>query len=73
MFRSNRNYQLINYFYYIKFASKKDNTFFRHININVLRYLKSDRKKNIIQKLIFLNDEIENDCTMMIKEFHKNF
>ena len=41
--------------------------------MNISKYLENDRKENIIQKSIFLNDEIEDDCTMMIKEFYKNF
>ena len=46
--------------------------FFRHININMSKYLKDEHKNNIIQEFILLNDENVHDCTEIMSEFHKH-
>jgi hypothetical protein len=47
-FRSDRAWRLISYPYYTKYALLGDNTFFRHIDINIPRFLESGRDKYII-------------------------
>lgn len=70
--RSDRNIRLINYFYYAKFVKSEDYTFFKHIDMNVPMYLKSDQGFQIIQKSIFLNDENELNCIEIVSEFHRH-
>jgi hypothetical protein len=47
-FRQDRVWRLINYSYYVKYALLGNNTFFRHIDINIPRLLESGRDKYII-------------------------
>jgi hypothetical protein len=41
-------WRLISYLYYIKYALFGDNTFFRHIDINISRFLVNGRDKHMI-------------------------
>ena len=70
--RPDRNCQLVSYPYYTKFASEGDNTLFRHIDMNVPRYLESGRGGSIIQGSVSLDDETEDGCTVVVKGFHRN-
>ncbi len=70
--RSNRNIQLISYSYYIKFVTSDDSTFFCHIDMSISKYLVDDHEKNIIQKLLFLNDESLERCIKIVSDFHKH-
>jgi hypothetical protein len=47
-FRPDRVWRLISYPYYIKYALLGDNIFFRHIDVNIPRFFKSERDKHII-------------------------
>jgi hypothetical protein len=47
-FRQDRVWRLISYSYYVKYTLLGDNTFFRHIDINIPRLLESERDKYII-------------------------
>jgi hypothetical protein len=47
-FRQDRAWRLISYPYYIKYALLGNNTFFRHINVNIPRFLESRRDEYII-------------------------
>jgi len=70
--RLNRNCRLINYSYYIKYVNEDDNILFLHINLNVLKFLKIDRSKSVIQSLISLNDKSKEDDIVIIKDFYKH-
>ena len=39
--------------------------------MNIPMYLKNNHGANIIQNGVFLNDEMENDCTEIMSEFHE--
>ena len=69
--RSNRNLRLVSYSYYAKYARENDNIFFKHIDMNVSKFLVDDHEDNIIQKSISLNDENEKFCTIIVSSFHK--
>ena len=66
----NRNVRLISYSYYIKYVIEDNNIYFRHIDMNILKYLANDHDDNIIQDFVFLNDEFEKICIMIVSEFH---
>jgi len=61
------------YPYYAKFAQAGDNTFFRHIDINIKDLAKSGRGANMIQGTVSLDDEQIDDCTMILPGMHKHF
>jgi hypothetical protein len=46
--RPDKAWRLISYPYYAKYALLGDNTFFRHIDINIPRLFKNGRDKHII-------------------------
>ena len=48
VFRPDRAWRLISYPYYTKYALLGNNTFFRHIDINIPRFFKSKRDKHMI-------------------------
>jgi hypothetical protein len=48
VFRQDRAWRLINYFYYVKYVLFGNNTFFRYIDVNIPRFLESKRDKHII-------------------------
>ena len=68
--RPDRNVRLISYPYYTKYAIEGDNTYFRHIDMNIPRYLADGHGGNIIQGSVSLDDESEKACTMIVPEFH---
>ena len=70
--RFDENLRLMNYSYYAKFAIFDESIYFRHIDMNVSKYLKNDHDEMIIQKSVSLNDENENECTELILEFQKH-
>jgi hypothetical protein len=46
--RPDEAWRLVSYPYYAKYALLGDNTFFRHIDINIPRFLESKRGEHII-------------------------
>jgi hypothetical protein len=46
--RSDGAWRLVSYPYYTKYVLLGDNIFFRHININIPRFLESGRGEHII-------------------------
>lgn len=67
-----RNIQLINYLYYVKFVKSENYTFFKHIDINVFMYVKNDRGSQIIQNSMSLNNENVMNCIKIVFEFHRH-
>jgi len=63
---------LCSYPYYAKYTHKGDQTYFRHIDINVPEWIKSNRGGNMIQGSLSLDDEQESDCTVILAGMHRN-
>ena len=70
--RPNRKQKLISYFYYVKYVVTENRIFFRHINMNVEKYLETEHGANIIQESVSFDDETEDDCTIIVFDFHRN-
>ena len=71
--RPDRSPTLVSYPYYTKFAKSGDSTAFRHIDLNVPRYIQSGRGRNIIQGSVSLDNEtVESGCTEIVPGFHKH-
>ena len=68
--RPDHHWRLISYPYYAKYAVEGDNTFFRHIDINITQYLKDGRGGNMIQGSVSLDDETPDMCTEIIPGMH---
>ncbi len=62
----NHNHCLIFYSYYDKFQATSDKTFFRHIDLNILKLVSERKNQYMIQELISLNNEKKKDCTKML-------
>jgi hypothetical protein len=69
--RPDHQWRLISYPYYAKFAHRGDNTFFRHIDINIKRYLEDGRGGNMIQGSLSLDDESQDMCTELVPGMHR--
>ena len=70
--RPDRNTNLVSYPYYAKYAREGDNTFFRHIDVNIKELATSGRGANMIQGSLSLDDEREDDCTMVLPGMHRH-
>ena len=70
--RPDRNYRLIFYSYYAKYVIPGDSTFFRHIDMNISRYIQDGHGSNIIQGSISLDDESNEGYTEILSGFHKH-
>jgi hypothetical protein len=49
---------------------KKDSIFFRHIDQNISQLISFERDVNMIQDILFLNDENINNCIVILSEMH---
>ena len=64
--RPDRQWRLVTYPYYAKFAVEGDNTYFRHIDLNVPDLVASSRGSNMIQGSVSLDDEDPASCTVIL-------
>jgi len=62
----NHNYCLIFYLYYGKFQAASDKTFFRHIDLNILKLVSKKKGQYMIQGSMSLDNEKKKDCTEML-------
>jgi len=60
------NHCLIFYLYYGKFQAASDKTFFRHIDLNILKLVSERKSQYMIQESVSLNNEKKKDCTEML-------
>ncbi len=67
---SDHNHCLISYSYYSKFQTVFNKTFFRHINLNILKLVNEKKEQYIIQGSVSLNNEKKEDCTEMLLKMH---
>jgi len=68
--RPDTNYWLISYPYYVKDTSASENTGFAHFDINVDEFVKSGRGLNLVQGSVSVDDEMEDNCTLLVLGFH---
>ncbi|KAI9765616.1 MAG: hypothetical protein M1840_007305 [Geoglossum simile] len=67
--RPDTNYWLISYPYYVKDTSEGENTGFAHFDINVDEFVKSGRGLNMVQGSVSVDDEMEDNCTLLVLGF----
>jgi len=63
---SDHNHCLIFYLYYDKFQAASDKTFFRHIDLNILKLVSEEKSQYMIQGSVSLDNEKKKDCTEML-------
>ncbi|MCJ1266008.1 hypothetical protein MMC22_005890 [Lobaria immixta] len=68
--RSDGNPRMVSHPYYTKHVVDGDSTFFRHLDLNVPRYLESGWGKNVIQGSVSWVDEAPGNCTEITPGFH---
>ncbi|KAK2795510.1 hypothetical protein FQN52_005277 [Onygenales sp. PD_12] len=68
--RPDRQSRLISYPYYAKYAKPGDNTFFRHIDVNVKRLAEENHGANMVQGSVSLTDEDHRNCTTIVPGMH---
>jgi hypothetical protein len=68
--RLDKRWKLINYSYYEKYVVKKNNIFFHHIDWNISQLISFKRDVNMIQDILFLNDEDINNCIIIFFDMH---
>ncbi len=70
---SDNNCCLISYSYYSKFQTVFDKTFFRHIDLNILKLVNERKEQYMIQGSVSLNNEKKKDCMKMLLRMHHHF
>ncbi|KIX06422.1 uncharacterized protein Z518_04398 [Rhinocladiella mackenziei CBS 650.93] len=68
--RPDRNTNLVSYPYYAKYARPGDSTAFRHIDLNIKQLAQSRRGASMIQGTVSLDNEEEDDCTIILPGMH---
>ena len=64
--RPDSQWRLVTYPYYTKYAVPGDNTYFRHIDVNVPALLDDDRGACMIQGSVSMDDEDDDNATVII-------
>jgi hypothetical protein len=64
--RPDKTWRLVTYPYYAKFAQPGDNTYFRHLDLNIPTLLSQDKEYNIIQGSVSLNNKSKKSCTVIV-------
>jgi len=67
---SDYNHCFISYSYYSKFQTVSDKTFFRHINLNILKLVNEKKEQYMIQGSVSLNNKKKEDSTEMLLRMH---
>ncbi|KAI9763395.1 MAG: hypothetical protein M1839_006454 [Geoglossum umbratile] len=70
--RPDKKTWLICYPYYVKYQVEGESTDFAHLDINVDKFVKTGKGKNIIQGSLSLDDENEHGCTLLVPGFHRH-
>ena len=66
-----RNWWQVSYPYCMKAVLPGDYTAFQHLDLNLKRYIESDRGANRIQTSLTLTQEVLDNCTFVVPGFHK--
>ena len=69
--RPDRNWRLVSFPYYTKYAVAGDSTRFKHIDINVRQLFLNGRGGSTVQTGISMDDEFEDGCTIVVPGFHR--
>jgi hypothetical protein len=69
--RPDNAWRLISYPYYAKYAEAGDETFFRHLDLNIPWLISDKRGECMIQGTMSLDNEICGNCTELVKGFHR--
>jgi hypothetical protein len=64
--RPDKQWRLVSYPYYAKYAVKGENTYFRHIDLNIPDLIGNARGSCMIQGSVSLDDEDESNCTVIL-------
>jgi hypothetical protein len=70
--RPDQMWRLVSYPYYTKSAVLGDRTEFRHVDLNIPRFLSCGRGGNLVQSAISIDDEEEDGCTIIVPGFHRH-
>lgn len=64
--RPDKQWRLVTYPYYAKYAKKGDQTYFRHLDLNIPELIANDRGSGMIQGSVSIDDEDDSNCTVII-------
>jgi len=70
--RPDKNWRLISYPYYTMYGKEGDSSVFKHVDLNIPRFLRSGRGGNMVQTAILMDDELADSCTIIIPGFQKH-
>jgi hypothetical protein len=64
--RPDQQWRLVSYPYYAKYAVEGDQTYFRHIDLNIPDLLSNSRGAYMIQGSVSIDDESSQNCTVIL-------
>jgi len=70
--RPDKAWKLISYPFYAKYAQPGDQTYFHHLDINILKLLDIDRGVNLIQGSVHFDDDNDENCTELLLGFQNH-
>ena len=69
--RPDKNWRLVLYPYYAKYAKEGDNIYFRYIDLNIPALLAKERGSAMIQGSLSLDNEDEENCTVILAGMYR--
>ena len=70
--RPDKVWKLISYPYYTKYAQPGDQTYFRHLDVNIPKLLDVGRGANLIQGSVHFDDDDNENCTELLLGFQNH-
>jgi Phytanoyl-CoA dioxygenase (PhyH) len=70
--RRDKNWRLVSFPYYTRHAMVGDSTAFKHVDLNIRRFLETGRGRNMVQTAVSMDDEDAEGCTIIVPGFHKH-
>ena len=70
--RPDKAWKLISYPYYTKYAQPGDQTYFRHLDVNIPKLLDVGRGANLIQGSVHFDDDDNENCTELLLGFQNH-
>lgn len=64
--RPDKQWRLVSYPYYAKYAMKGDRTYFQHIDLNIPDLLSDARGACMIQGSVSIDNESDENCTVIL-------
>jgi len=70
--RPDRQWRIVSFPYYCKYATPADSNYFQHIDLNIPKAVDYGRGLNLVPGSVSLDKEDDKNATVVIKGFHQH-